>query len=104
MRDLNTLRLAVLRVFADGVEHSLDEIRARMKVQFEIEPQELLRKHAKGNSVFHTNVALAIANLQGAPNVGSKAIEKVGKEAYRITEHGKDILKRNPSTLTIKDL
>jgi hypothetical protein len=47
---------------------------------------------------------LAIANLQGAPNVGSKAIEQVGKGVYRITEHGKDILKRNPSTLSIKDL
>jgi len=75
-----------------------------MKVQFKIAAQELLRKHTKGNSVFNTKVALALANLQGAPNVGSKAIEKVGKNVYRITEHGKDILKRNLSTLAIKDL
>ncbi len=104
MLDLDTLRAAVLRVFGDGAQHSPDEIRELMKVQFKITPQELLQKHANGNSVFHNNVALALANLQGAPHRGSKAITKVKRNIYIITEYGKDILKRNPSTLSIKDL
>lgn len=102
--DLDTLRLAVLRVFADGVEHSAEEIQERMKVQFGISPQELLQKTEGGTPVFRNQVALGLANLQGAPHRGPKYVEKVRKKVYRISERGKDILKRNPSTLTIKDL
>lgn len=101
---LPVLRAFVLRTFADGMEHTSEEIRERVRVQFEIAPHELLRKHNDRTSVFHNKVALALANLQGAPHRGSKCIEQVGERGYKITEHGKTILKRNPSTLTIKDL
>jgi restriction system protein len=106
--DSQTLLLPVLRVFADDAKHSNEEIWERMRAHFRILPDELLQKHPMGNSVFHVNVALALANLQGAPHRGSKAIEKIksnGKtKIYRITEYGKTILNRNPSSLTIKDL
>lgn len=62
-----------------------------------------LQKHDDRASVFHNKVALALANLQGAPN-SSKCIEQVGEKGYEITEHGQTILKRNPSSLTIKNL
>jgi restriction system protein len=99
-----TLLLPILRVLADGLDHSSEEIRERVRVQFDIAPHELLAKNKKGKTVFHSNVDLALANLQGVPHRGSKAIEKVRKEVYKITEYGKSILKRNPSALTIKDL
>jgi restriction system protein len=106
--DSQSLLLPVLRVFANETEHSNEEIWERMTVQFKITPDELLQKHPTGKSVFHVNVALALANLQGAPHGGSKAISKVrskdGTKVYRITEYGKTILNRNPSDLTIKDL
>ena len=106
--DSQTLLLPVLRIFGDGAEHSNEEIWERMAVQFKITPSELLQKHPAGNGVFHVNVALALANLQGAPHRGSKAIERVrnksGAKFYRITEYGKSILNRNPSDLTIGDL
>jgi hypothetical protein len=102
--DSKTLLLPVLRAFADGAEHTSEEIQERMKVQFEIAPHELLPKQNDRISVFHNNVALALANLQGAPHRGSKCMEKVGEKRYKIAEHGKTILKRNPSSLTIKDL
>jgi hypothetical protein len=73
-----------------------------MKVQFEIAPHELLPKDNDRISVLHNNVALALANLQGAPHRGSKCMEKVGEKRYKIAEHGKTILKWNPSSLTIK--
>lgn len=101
---LDALRAAVLHVLADGAEHSSKEIQGCMKLQFEITPIELQRKNKKGISVFRNNIALALAHLQGAPHGGSKAIEWVRGEVYKITEHGKAILTRNPSDLTIKDL
>ena len=102
--DSKTLLLPVLRVLGDGAEHKSVEIRERVKVQFDIAPRELLQKTRKGIRVFHNRVALALANLQGAPRGHSRAINKVRKEAYKITEHGMAILKRNPTTLTISDL
>lgn len=102
--NLDTLRAAVLRVFADGLEHSREEVQDRMRVQFEVSQNEPLEKNKGGTPIFHNHVAIALANLQGAPHRGPQYIEKVGNEVYRITGRGKDILKRNPSTLTIKDL
>jgi restriction system protein len=102
--DSQTLLLPVLKVFSDGKKHSIEELRERMRKQFSVTPDEVLQKHPKGNSIFYVNVALALANLQGAPHQGSKAIEKVGRDLYRVTEYGKAILRRNPSSLTLRDL
>jgi hypothetical protein len=102
--DFQTLLLPVLHVLADGVDHSSQEIRDRVRVQFDIAPHELLVRNRKGKTVFHSNVDLALANLQGAPHRRTKAIEKVRKGVYKITEYGKAILSRNPSDLNIKDL
>lgn len=102
--DSQTLLLPLLQLLADDAEHSSKEIRERIKVQFNIAPQQLIPKSRNGVPVFHHNLALALAYLQGAPHGRTAAIDKVGKESYRITEHGKAIRKRNPSALTIKDL
>ncbi len=106
--DSQTLLLPVLRIFGDDAKHSNEEIWERMGIQFKIPPDELLQKYPTGKPVFHVNVALALANLQGAPHRGSKAIERVRNKGrtkvYRITEYGKTILTRNPSDLTVKDL
>jgi len=102
--DAQSLRLPVLRVFADNGEHSIQEIRERMRIEFNVSTEELSQKHPTGNSVFHVNIALALANLQGAPHRGSKAITKIKRDVYRITPYGNDILKRNPSELSLSDL
>jgi hypothetical protein len=47
---------------------------------------------------------VALAKSARCPHGGSKCIEKVAEKRYKIAEHGKTILKRNPSSLTIKDL
>jgi restriction system protein len=101
---VDELRLPILLLFADGIEHSIEEIRERMKVQFKIASNELLQKHENGKSIFGNNVDLAFANLQGAPHRGPKAIDKVNEGVYKITDYGIAILKRKPSSLTIKDL
>jgi hypothetical protein len=98
------MALAVLELLADDLEHSSQEIQERLRAEFGIVPQDLIQKHKNGMTVFHNNVLLALANLQGAPHKGPKAIDKVGKRVYRIKEYGKALLKRNPLDLTIKDL
>jgi len=104
--DCQTLLLPVLRVVADGVEHSSEEIRERMRVQFGIAPNELLQKLKNGTPVFNNRAAWALAhlNMRTGPIGHPEAIAKVKKEVYKITEYGKAILSRNPSDLTIKDL
>lgn len=98
------LFLPVLRLLADGLEHSSGEIRERLRDQFEMTPQELQTKNKKGKTMFDNNVDLALANLQGAPHGRTKAIEKIGDGVYRITERGKLHLRGNPISLSVKDL
>jgi restriction system protein len=104
--DCQTLLLPVLRVLSDGVEHTSEEMRRRISVEFKITPQELREKHANGTPVFHNRLAWALAhlNMRRGPLGHSEAIEKVRKEVYKISDYGKAILNRNPSALTIKDL
>jgi hypothetical protein len=102
--DGGALLLPILKLLADDLEHSSQEIRERLKVQFKIAGNEHIQKLANGKTEFHSNIDLALAYLQGARNVGTKAIEKVRSKVYRISNLGKTILNRNPSDLTIKDL
>jgi len=101
-----TLLLPVLRLLADDVEHSSEEIREHIRLQFDINPQDLRQKLKNGTPVFHNRVAWALAhlNMRRGPLGHPEAIGKVRKEVYKITEYGKAILGRNPSDLTIKDL
>lgn len=99
-----SLMLPVLRLLADGRNHSSEEIRERLGVEFKIAPNESTQKLNNGKTTFHSNIDLAQAYLQGAPQRRSKAIEKVRPKVYRITEYGKNLLKRNRSDLRIKDL
>lgn len=104
--DPQTLLLPVLQEMADGAEHQAKEIQERMQVKFQITSDELLLKHRNGVPVFVNRVAWALAhlNMERGPIGHPKAITLIKKEVYRITEHGRAILKGNPSHLTIKDL
>jgi restriction system protein len=103
--DPQTLLLPVLKVLADGAEHTVEEIRERMKNQFNVTPSELTQKNKKG-FVFVNRVAWALAhlNMESGPLGHSKEITLIKKGVYRITERGTAILKSNPSELSIKDL
>jgi hypothetical protein len=102
--DSEALLLPLLKLLADDLTHSSEEIRGWLGVQFKINLNESVRKLANGKTEFHSNVDLALAYLQGARNVGTKAIEKAGNRVYKITNLGKFILSGNPRDLTIKDL
>jgi len=102
--DSETLLLPVLLLLADSHNHSKEEIRGRLAVEFRIAPTEPVQKLDNGKTTFDSNVDLALAYLQGAPQGRSKAIERVKPKVYKITEYGTSLLKRNLSTLSIKDL
>jgi hypothetical protein len=99
-----TLMLPVLKLLANGLNHSSQAIRERLGVEYKIAPTESTQKLNNGKTEFHSNIDLALAYLQGAPQRRAKAIEKVKKKVYRITDYGKTILNRNISDLSIKDL
>jgi restriction system protein len=103
--DPQTLLLPVLKVLADGAEHEVEEIRERMKNQFDVTPGELAQKNKKG-FVFVNRVAWALAhlNMEAGPMGHATEITLIRKGVYRITERGAAILQSNPSELRIKDL
>jgi hypothetical protein len=108
------LYLPILQLLADDLDHSHQEIRERLRVQFNVAPHELIQKLKNGKTIFDDNVDRALANLQAAPHrrlvLGNLKGVPDGyvtaiirdKKAYRITKIGKTILERNPSRLTVK--
>jgi restriction system protein len=97
---IQSLLLPVLRNTADRPPRSVEEIREKMRREFEVTPEELEQKHPKsGTSVFVNRVAWALAHL-----VMGSAIERIGKGTYRITGRGRSIIKSSPSELTISEL
>ena len=97
---IQPLLLPVLRITADKPSRSVEEIRERVRREFEVTPEELEQKHPKsGTSVFVNRVAWALAHL-----VMGLAIERIGKDTYRITGRGRNILQGGPSELTVGEL
>jgi restriction endonuclease Mrr len=89
----------VLRTMADGVEHSVEEMRARVVSEFALVPDEITIKQKSGSSILVNYVALALAWL-----VQNKAIVQVEEGTYKVTDRGATILNQNHTTLSLKDL
>ena len=66
--DSQTLLLPVLRVVADGHEHSSEEIRERVRVQFDIPPHEVLQKFKNGTTIFTTSLQRLRAVMRRLPS------------------------------------
>jgi restriction system protein len=92
----------VLRILADGEEHSTEEIRSRILAEFPLTAEQLLLRRRVGlPTVFVNKVAYAFARL-----VLFKAIVagEATPETYRITDHGREVLKRHPNDARERDL
>ena len=92
----------VLRILADGEDHSIEEIRRRILAEFPLTPEQLsLRRRVSFPTVFVNKVAYAFARL-----VLHKAIVtgKVLAESYRMIDHGREVLKRRPNYARERDL
>ncbi len=92
----------VLRILADGEDHTVAEIRQRILAEFPLTPEQLSLKRAGHNvTVFINKVALAFNRL-----VSHKAIVSghAVSESYRITDHGSEVFKRRPNDARERDL
>jgi restriction system protein len=92
----------VLRILRDGEEHPIEEIRERILAEFPLTPEQLsMRRSGFPITVFVNKVAFAFARLNF-----HKAIVRINSrpESYRITDHGREVLKRHPNNARERDL
>jgi restriction endonuclease Mrr len=92
----------VLRILRDGEDHAVQEIRQRILAEYPLTPEQLsLRRTGHSVDVFINKVALAFNRL-----VFHKAIVagQAMPESYRITDHGREVLKRQPNDARERDL
>lgn len=98
--DFQTLTLPLLRYFADGKEHSKQEVLSELAKEFglsDAEQKELLPSGRQGR--FDNRVAWAKSYLKQAG-----FLDNVGRGIHRITQRGMDVLASNPPRIDIKYL
>ncbi len=98
--DYQSLFLPVLRVSADGQEHSMAELREHVAVDLKLSPDDLAQKLPSGKQPAFTNrVAWAVVYLSKA-----QALDRVKRGVFKITKRGQELLALNLPNLTNKNL
>lgn len=98
--DFQTLMLPLLRVVADGSEHSVRDIVDRLAIVFKVsedERREMLDSGAQ--AIFDNRVGWARTYLKKAGLLDSPR-----RAVFQITDAGREVLKRNPTKIDIKFL
>ena len=91
--------LPILKVLADGQEHSMQEVSAAVAHEKRLTEEEQNERMPGGQKVHYNNISFATLYLKKAGLVSSP------RHAHTvITEAGKELLQTNPKTLTRKDL
>lgn len=95
-----TLMLPLLRFISDGEIHTTQHAVAELSKQFNLTEEELNEwLPSKKQKTFHNRVHWAKAHLKM-----SGAIDNTSKGYFKITDRGKLILEKKPSSLNIKYL
>ena len=90
--DYQTLMLPLLRCFADGKEHSSQDLVNTLAREFSLSPEELRELLPSGKqTVFYSRVGWAKTYLAKA-----KLIDKVRRSHYVMTSRGREVLNENP--------
>jgi hypothetical protein len=90
----------ILRILSDGHDRSVEYIREELLREFPLTQLQLsMKRDGYPVTVFHNKVAFAFNRL-----VHHKAIVQFIPGSYRITDHGRDILKRCPNSARERDL
>ncbi len=98
--DYQSFFIPVLRLAADGKEHSTAELRDRIATDLKLTPEDLAQKLPSGvQTVFTNRVAWSVVYLAKAG-----ALERIKRGLFRITDRGKELLGLNVPKLTIKHL
>jgi restriction system protein len=84
--------LPLLRCFADGKEHSIQDLVNTLAREFSLSPEELRELLPSGKqTVFYSRVGWAKTYLAKA-----KLIDKVRRSHYVMTSRGREVLNENP--------
>jgi restriction system protein len=91
--------LPLLRIAADGKEHSVQEVMATLAEQMNISEQDRDVLLASGQTRYYNRIMWAETYLSK-----SLLIEKTGRARFKISQRGMDVLKRNPARIDNKFL
>src|SRR5689334_21244495 len=98
--DFQSILLPVLRIAGDGKEHSMADFRERIAADLKLSPEELSEKLPSGTqTVFANRVAWSAVYLHRAG-----ALERSKRGVFRITDRGRELLKRGLSRITVQIL
>jgi len=90
--DYQTLMLPLLRCFADGKEHSIQDLVNTLAREFSLSPEEFRELLPSGKqTVFYSRVGWAKTYL-----VKARLIDKVRRSHYVMTSRGREVLNENP--------
>jgi restriction system protein len=97
--DFQSMFLPMLRLAADGSEHSLADLRKQLQSAFSLSEADLIERLPSGQSRFVNRVSWAAVYLARAGMV-----ERVRRGIFQITATGRVLLDRNPDRITIRTL
>ncbi|MEJ5345000.1 MAG: restriction endonuclease [Chloroflexus sp.] len=98
--DFQTIMLPMLRVMADGQEHSIQGLLDRLAETFSLSEEELRELLPSGKqTLFYNRVGWARTYLAKAG-----LLETTRRSYYRITARGQQVLQQNPSRIDIRFL
>ena len=95
--DFQSIMLPLLRLTADGAEHTLVGTVDALATQFRLTPDELAQLNAGGRArTFYNRVAWATSYLRAAV-----LLESTGRGRFRITDRGVGVLESPPTRIDI---
>ena len=98
--DFQTIMLPLLKLISDGESHNAHDVSAYLSKEFNLTEEELNKYVPSGQQkVFVNRVSWAKSYLKMA-----KLIETTKKGFFKITDNGKDVIKKYPEGLSIKIL
>lgn len=98
--DFQTIMLPLLRVMSDGQERSIQALTECLAKEFSLNEEELRALLPSGKQpIFYNRVGWARLYLTKAG-----LLEMSRRSYYRITDRGRDVLKKNPNRIDIKFL
>lgn len=98
--DFQSFFVPVLRLTADGNDHSMADLREHLATDLKLTPEDISQKLPSGvQTVFANRIAWSAVYLTKAG-----ALERIKRGVFRITERGKGLLALNLPKLTIQNL
>ena len=98
--DFQTLMLPLLRLMADGAEHSIADLRKQVQTELDLSDADLAEKLPSGTQSKFAN-RLAWASLYFAK---AGVLKRLKRGVFHITDRGREILRENPNRITVKSL